>query len=139
MGFQPQTFAWFENKSGSRYYFVHVYTRVGVMNNKVKAGKVCLVSNVAYRVYEYLWKFKYLFKRNIMSGRSLMWMINAVGPVLLPWWTPALTRASCKNSLWNLVSCDLTLRYDFSQEIRAGLTPAIFSQFSNSLLWSTKS
>ena len=64
----------------------------------------------------------------IMSGRSLiMWIINAMGPILLP---PLLTRASCENSLRNLVTCDLSLRHDPSQEIRAGLT----SQFSNSLL-----
>ena len=69
----------------------------------------------------------------IMSGRSLMWIINAMGPILLPWGTPPLTRASCENSLRNLVTCDLPLRYDPSQEIRAGLTP-IFSKFSNSLL-----
>ena len=30
----------------------------------------------------------------IMSGRSLMWIINAMGPI-----EPPLTRASCENSL----------------------------------------
>ena len=65
-------------------------------------------------------------------------IVNASGPILLPWGMPPLTSSKFDVAFPNLVLCFLPFKYEAIHGMSASLTPIVF-MFSSNLLWFIKS